>query len=500
VNRLSVGGKSPLTGGIKESNSGGTFGLRLARLGIKALIIEGGYYEDGFKIIKVNKNGADIVDAEKYVGLKTVEAADALRRDWGDNWSIAVIGPAGEMRLFAASIVVTDKEGVASRHLGRGGLGAVMGSKGIKAIMLDDTGCESVKAENPQLLKDSIKQYTHALLNTPQTSHIYTNYGTTAMVDTTNALGGMPTRCFSQGSFEHAEKINGVALRNRILERKGDPSHACMPGCVIRSSNIYCGEDGKEIVRSLEYETIVLCGSNLGIADLDAIAEINAKINNLGLDSIDTGGAIGVAMDVGILQFGDIDGVMALLEDIEKNTPLGRLIGCGAAITGQVLGAKRIPAAKGQGFPGYDPRAIKGHGVTYSTSPMGADHTAGMNIREGLDQHSKEGQVESSLKVQQYAAIYDSLGICLFAHVAVRDKLDVIVNMLNGVYGNQWNKECLMDMANNTLRLEVEYNRKAGLDKSTDRIPEVFYKEKLPPADLLFDIEADELKKVFEGI
>lgn len=499
VHRLSLGSKSPLTAGIKESNSGGTFALKLAHLGIKALIIEGFPSFTDYKILKIRKNGVEFLDGQKYSHLKTVEAAETLRKDFGEKLSMAIIGPAGVHRLLTASVVVTDKDGVASRHLGRGGLGAVMGSKNIKAILIDDSDSEPLIVRDKNLLDEGIAQYTRALLKSPQTSNLYTNYGTAAMVEVTNALGGMPTRNFSQGRFEEADKVNGDALRDRIIERRGDTSHACMPGCVIRSSNIYCDKEGKEVVRSFEYETIVLCGTNLGISDLDAIAEFNAAINNLGMDTIDTGGAIGVAMDAGIIRFGDIDGVRSLIKEIETDSPLGRLLGSGTAITGKVLGVKRIPAAKGQGFPGYDPRVIKGHGVTYATSPMGADHTAGMNIREGLTCSLKEGQVQSSIQVQKLAAIYDSLGVCLFAHMAVKDNLDILTNMLAGLYGEPWDKESLYNLAVHTIKTEIGFNRRAGLGTASDNIPEIFLNEKLEPTGNVFDVDKNEMKKGMAG-
>jgi len=318
------------------------------------------------------------------------------------------------------------------------------------------------------------------------------------MVDTVNSLGGLPTRNFSQGEFKSASEINGVALYNRIKQRNGDPSHACMPGCLIKSSNIYCDHSGNEVVRSLEYETVVLCGPNLGISDLDAIAKFNLEINKLGLDSIDVGVAMGILMDCGVYEFGDIDGVLDMLNEVKRNTPLGRIIGSGAAITGKILGAKRVPVAKGQAFAAYDPRVVKGHGVTFSTSAMGADHTAGMNIREKLDPRSKEGQIKSSKHVQKLAAIYDSLGLCLFVHVAVRDRTDIITNMINAIYGCKWTEQDLFALAEDTLKTEIQFNRAAGLSEATDCLPEIFTEEHLPPSDNVFDITSEELLGIHE--
>jgi aldehyde:ferredoxin oxidoreductase len=289
-------------------------------------------------------------------------------------------------------------------------------------------------------------------------------------------------------------------MRKMIEKREGNISHACMPGCTIKCSNVYRGIDGKEVVRSLEYETIVLCGSNLGIFDLDKIAVINARINDLGLDSIDTGGALGVAMDAGVIEFGNYEGVLNLLDEVEKNTPLGRLVGSGVARAGEILGVTRIPAVKGQGFPGYDPRAIKGHGVTFATSAMGADHTAGMTIREGLDSHDKKGQLEVSLKMQKLAIVYDSLGSCLFTHVAIKTKMNLLAEMLTNLYGEKWTLEDLLKISEETLIKERKYNRSRGLVDSKDKLPTIFTTEKLGSRGLVFDISKEETDSIFDEL
>lgn len=497
VHRLSLGSISPLTGGIKESNSGGIFALNMALNGVNALIVENCL--SNLSIIKIDGFNVEIVDAQNYKGLKTVETGYKLKEQFGSNISFVCVGPAGENQLLTASIVVSDADGMASRHLGRGGLGAVMGAKNIKAIVIINRK-GFLKGDKPEDLKSNVKEYLKILANTKQTSEIYTKYGTAAMVDTTNALDGMPTMNFRYGSHENAEELNGIKLNSIITDRGGDTSHACMPGCTIRCSNIYTDSNKNEIVRSLEYETIVLCGSNLGIFDLDKVAVINSIINNLGMDSIDVGGAIGIMMDMGILDFGDYEGVIKLLEEIENNTLVGRLIGSGTFRTGVVLGSKRIPAVKGQGLPGYDPRAVKGHGVTFSTSAMGADHTAGMNIREGLDSHSKEGQIESSFKMQKLAIMYDSAGLCLFTHVAVRNNIDLILEMLTNLYGIKWTLNDLTSMSEKTLLIERNFNRKRGLGVYSDRLPRVFTEEYLGDENLIFDITPDNLDQIFSSI
>ena len=496
IHRLSVGGKSPLTGGIKESNSGGQVARKLARLGIKAIIVEGKTSPGELLSLRIDKNGAGIIEARDLQGLKASECARRIQKKCGQNVGIILIGPGGERRLMAGAIIVTDKDGVPTRFAARGGLGAVMGAKGLKAIIVDDRGADPVKSKNPSALKNAVKRYTQALRENPITSEVQKKFGTAAMVDVTQELGGLPTRNFTAGRFEASQKINGSALRERILQRGGDPSHACVSGCIVRSSNIYVDEDGKPIVRSLEYETIVMCGTNCGIGELDDIAEMNRFCNEFGLDTIEIGGALGIAMEAGLVSFGDAVGAKGLMKEIEADTVTGRMLGNGAVISGIVLGVERIPAVKGQMMPGYDPRAIKGHGVTYATSPMGADHTAGMNIREGLDQASPVGQAESSRTLQLIATIYDSLGVCLFVNPAVRHDLHLLVAMVNGRYGVNLDLDDLLEMARKTLSAEVQFNRASGLGIAQDRLPEMFTSEVLPSSGTVFDVPLEDLDSV----
>ncbi|MEW6664539.1 MAG: aldehyde ferredoxin oxidoreductase C-terminal domain-containing protein [Thermodesulfobacteriota bacterium] len=496
VHRISVGGKSPLTKGIKESNAGGQVARMMARLGIKALIVEGKSISGGLLALRLDRNGVEILEAGFLQGLKASECAQRIKEKHGEHVGMILVGPAGERRLLAGAIILTDKDGVPARFAARGGLGAVMGSKGLKAIIVDDRGTRPVKPRNASAFKVAKKRYALALSRNPVTSEIQRNFGTTAMVDVTQELGGLPTRNFSTGRTENAHKINGPALRKRILERGGDPGHACVTGCTIRSSNIYVDRQGKPLVRSLEYETIVMCGTNCGIDELDDIAEINRFCNEFGLDTIEIGGSLGIAMEAGLLRFGDAEGAKRLLNEIETGTVTGRMMGNGAAITGTVLGVERIPAVKGQMMPGYDPRAIKGHGVTYATSPMGADHTAGMTIREGLDQSSHLGQAESSRTMQMIAVIYDSLGVCLFTNPAVRRDLNLLVDLVNSCFGVDLDLDDLWAMARKTLLTEVEFNRAGGLGPARDRLPGMFIEEVLDSSGTVFDVPNEQLDAV----
>jgi aldehyde:ferredoxin oxidoreductase len=496
VHRLSVGAKSPLTSGIKESNSGGNVALKLARLGIKALILEDLPRVGKWSILHLDKRGTLFDSADGLAGKGTEEAAQLLHARYGKEAGLMIIGPAGEKLYNTAAILNSDREGYPARVCGRGGMGAVLGSKGIKAVVVDDSGAERISPADEAGFKEAARKYADLLRATPQTSEIYTKYGTAAMVDVTNALGGLPTRNFSQGSFAGSEKINGRALYQTIVARGGDPSHPCMPGCLIRSSNIYVDAQGKPVVRSLEYETIAMFGPNCGIDNLDELAGINRLCNDIGLDSIDLGGAVGIAMDAGFLPYGDADAVKKALEEARSGTLLGRILGQGGALAGKVLGARRIPAVKGQVMAAYDPRAIKGHGVTFATSTMGADHTAGFTIREGLDSHDRKGQVEASGWMQVDGMIYDSLGVCLFAHVAVREHHDLLAEMVNGRWGTKWRAGDLRDMAIRSLREEREFNRRAGLGAAADRLPEVFSEEENPSSGTIFDFSPEELDAI----
>jgi aldehyde:ferredoxin oxidoreductase len=422
-----------------------------------------------------------------------------LLERYGDKVAIALIGPGGEMRLPAAGIQNLDKDRVPSRIAARGGLGAVMGSKGLKAIVIDgDSGKKPPIADNTAF-QAAKKAYTKALMDHPQT-HSYRDYGTAAMTKMCNAFGALPTRGFSAGQFEGAERISGEFLRETLLKRGGDcdPSHACMVGCTIRSSNVFGDEDGAEIVSPIEYETIGLMGSNLGIDDLDTIARMNRTVNDLGLDSIEIGAALGVAAQAGLLEFGDGDRALELVDEICRATPLGRVLGSGAALTGKVFGIRRVPVVKNQAISAYDPRAIKGTGVTYATSPQGADHTCGLTIRAKVDHLNAEGQAALSKGGQINMAGYDTLGICIFASFGYAAAPNVIPDLLNARYGWGVSADILRELGRKTLRLELEFNRLAGFTKNDDRLPEWMCEEPLPPHNAVFDVPEAELDTIFD--
>jgi len=500
LDRISIGGKSPLTGGIKEANAGGRTGYHLAQLGIKALIIEGRSEEDFWAVIHLSEDGVSFDPARQIKGLGVYKASATLIDRYGDDAAIALIGPGGEMKMVSAGIQNIDKDQVPSRIAARGGLGAVMGSKFIKAIVIDANDGKFPPINNIDAFKAARKKYTSQVVTHPQTT-TYANYGTSGMVSICDGIGGIPTRGFSSGVFEDAENISGDRMRELLLERGGvsNTTHACMVGCAIKCSNVVGDASGEDvIVAPLEYETIGLMGSNLGINDLDMIAKLNYEVNDIGIDSIEIGCALGVAADAGLLEFGDGERALALVREIRDGTPLGRILGNGASVTGKVFGVERVPTVKGQSMAAYDPRAIKGTGVTYATSPQGADHTCGMTIRAKVKHTDPKGQVEASQGAQIKMAGYDSLGACLFSGFGFAKDLSVIGELINTIYNTEVGEDYLQELGKKTLLLEREFNRRAGFTKEDDRIPEWMTREPLPPHNTVFDVSKEDLDRVFD--
>lgn len=504
--RLSVGGKSPLTGGIKEANAGGITSQKLASLGIKAIVIEGKPREKKTFMLKVSKEGAELTSADDLAGKGTYEVTKICRERYGEKVAVVTIGPAGEMLMPAAGVTNNDSEGNSSRYAGRGGLGAVMGSKGLKAIVVDCDKTFDAPVKDPEAFKAAAKKFSKILLDHPVCGQGLPSYGTNVLMNIINEAGALPTRNFSKGRFDKASEVSGEKLAEVANQRGGKATHACHPGCVMRCSNVYPMPDGK-VCAPIEYETAWAFGPNLEIGDLDVIAKLNYICNDVGLDTIETGCTLGVLMEAGVIPFGDGEAAIKVLEEVEKGTPLGRIIGSGAASAGKVFGVTRVPAVKGQGIPAYDPRACKGNGVTYATTPMGADHTAGYAVTANIlkvggyvNPLGAEGQVELSRNLQVATAAVDSTGLCLFVAFAVLDNpegLPTIVDMINAQYGTQLTVDDVTALGQQVLKVEREFNEKAGFTKADDRLPEFFSTEELEPHNTKFDVKDEELDQVF---
>jgi aldehyde:ferredoxin oxidoreductase len=502
--RLSVGGKSPLTGGVKEANSGGSGGSDLARLGIKALVVEGRPEPGKLYLLVLSGTRAELLPADDWRGLGTYATAARARERWGSDATVISIGQAGEFQMGAAGVACTGVGEQDSRLAARGGLGALMGSKGLKAIVLDASTAEPIPLADPELFRASARRFASELIESPKTGrkgamHLY---GTSAIVAAVNEMGAFPTRNFSQGSFEEVENLTGQRLREITLERGGKVGTTCMAGCVIACCNVFVDEDGEPVVSTLQYETIGLLGSNLGIGSLDEVARLNRRCNDYGLDSIEAGAALGIAAEAGLARFGDEASFAALLDEIAAGSVLGRVLGQGAVVAGRVLGVARVPAARGQAMPAYDPRALKGNGVTYATSPMGADHTAGnaFGARNEVDPLGTEGQRELSLKLQLGAAMLDTTGLCLFARPPVFGDPQLMVDLINGRFGWGWTMADLEEMQKAVLRIELAFNEQAGHTAADARMPEYMTREPLPPHNAVFDVPDSELDAVFADL
>jgi len=506
--RISVGGKSPLTGGIKEANAGTTFAQKLGRMRIAAIVVEGKHEGDDYYLLKVTNDGTEFIKANKWSNKGLYDVYKELYKEFGDKVSISGVGIAAEIRGAASGICFNDPEGLPSRYAGRGGLGAVMASKGLKFIVVDETGAPGVEILNEEAFNMGVKKLTNAL-----TSHDVTkpggalnSYGTGVLVNIINEAGGLPQRNFSYGQDDRSEKVSGEVKAEEIKKRGGVRPHFCSPGCVIQCSEVWTKPGGKDPVGVLEYESVWALGPNCSIYDLDVIGELNRACNDLGLDTIEAGGLIGVAMEGRLLEFGDEKGALKLFDEIRNKTPTGRILANGTAFTAQAFGVTRVPVVKGQGLPAYDPRAIKGIGVTYATTPMGADHTAGYAIATeimgvgGTADPKDTNKSDLSRNLQLATAAIDAAGYCLFIAFAILDipeGLEGVVDTLNGVLGTSLTVNDVAGYGQQIIDTERAFNKAAGFTEKDDRLPEFFLKEPLPPHNEVFNVSDEELDKVW---
>ena len=499
--KFSVGGKSPLTGGAKESDVGGEAGKKIARLGIKALVLEDIPEKAGVKVLMIGGSQHTLSEFPELRGKFVSETIQLLRKQFGRQVGIICIGPAGEMKMAGAGVAVSDVNDIQIRYAGRGGLGAVMGSKGIKAIVVDDTDAVPPTVFDEGLLREASKALTQAILEDPKTENRH-QYGTPAILMVANELGIVPTRNFSLGQMEKPEDLSGESIAEVIKQRggEGDTGSPCMRGCVIQCSNVFPAPSGKRTVASIQYENIVLLGPNCGIFDVDEIAELNHLCNEVGVDAIEIGAAIGVAMEAGVLSFGDAKGAQDLIRQIGQGTYLGRIVGNGVVMTGRIFGVRRIPAVKGQAIPAYDPRALKGNGITYVTSPMGADHTAGnaFETARTVNPLGLENQVENSRRLQIRAAILDTMGLCLFTRPPFVKRPELFAQFLKGRYGWDFTYEDVQKIGIDVIETEREFNRRAGVSEEFFDVPEFMREEPLPPRNSVYDIPMEEMKRIWD--
>jgi len=506
--RISVGCKSPLTGGIKEANSGGQASQMLGRLGYAAIVLEGKPKGDTLYKIFINKDGVDIQEDNSLRMLGNYDTVEKMKTAYGEKISCISIGPAGEMKMSAASVAFTDMELRPTRHAGRGGVGAVMGSRGVKVIVIDDAGTKARSPQDADKFREANKAFVAGLRKNPTTGEGLPAYGTNVLTNVINEAGAYPTKNFQLGQFDGCEKISGETQAETENARGGEGSatHGCHRGCVIRCSGTYYDKDGHYLTKQPEYETVWAHGGNCGIDDLDAIAQIDRLDDDFGVDTIEMGATIAVAMEAGLAEFGDAEAAINMVKEVGKGSHLGRILGNGAAVTGKVFGVERVPVVKGQAMPAYDPRAVQGIGVTYATTTMGADHTAGyavatniLGIGGSVDPLKPEGQVELSKNLQIATAAIDSTGMCVFIAFAILDQADTfqaLLDLINSFAGASMTGDDVNDLGMKVLKIEREFNAEAGLTDKDDRLPDYFKKEPLPPHNVTFSVTDEELDQV----
>ena len=485
ANRLSVGCKSPLTGGIKEANSGGTFAYALGQLEISGFTLYGAC--DDWTVIRITKEGEiTFEDAAPYMGpgMGTFETAEKLFETYGRKVSLGLIGPVAEYLGLISGICFTDPEGRPTRISARGGVGAVMGSKKVKAIVVDTAKMPTF--HDRKGVMGAVREYGKRLSVDPAIEN-FQKFGTAMVGDFTNKIGGLPTRNFTSGQLvdtsEGPMKLGGDYIRDKNLERGGETTHACMPGCMIQCSNVYVDDDGKEMVSPMEYETLGLMGSNCGLDEPDDVAIVNNIANDLGVDTIETGAMIGVLMDAGEGAFGDRAFMQQCLDDIRDGNERGKILAQGTSRVGEHYKSTRIPAIKKQGISAYDPRVIEVTGISMMVTAQGADHTTGNIPAFDCKDKTTEELTAASLDIQTACAAADSLGLCLFGRSVTNEAADLIVGALNDAHGTELKPEFFTKLGVEALQMEWEFNKQAGFDIDDDELPDFFYDEALYPSD-----------------
>jgi aldehyde:ferredoxin oxidoreductase len=476
--RISVGGKSPLTGGIKEANAGGQPGQHLMKLGIRAIVVKGQPADAGQRYaLEVNGDGATVVPAEGVKGMWNYALCESLHDKYPKTASFISVGPAGEMRLPGASVACTDQDNrYPARHAARGGLGAVMGSKGLKYVMVDPGRAGVRRPADAKKFGELCKNYSKDYLAGPQMFKT----GTSSVVPVANMLHTFPYKNRVEGQSPDAKTLDGARIVESFEERGGG-MHNCMTGCIVKCSNIVHDAEGNYKTSALEFETLTLLGANCAVASWEDVADLDRLCDELGLDTIETGAAIAVLMDAGQMEWGDAEGMKKLLREIADGSDRGKAIGSGAVATGKFTGHHRVPHAKGQAVPAWDPRPLKATGVTYCTSPMGADHTAGLIVNPGLqpDQFAWESQ-----KAQLINAVCDSSGFCQF----LQPNLDHIRDFYGALYAAEVSRDAIADQGWQCLVDEWEFNERAGFTDADDALSQCMAEDAIGAIPTVFDV------------
>ena len=478
--RISIGAKSPLTHGIKEANAGGNPGQHLMKLGIRAVVVKGQPADRDKRYgLRIDQDGVSVVSADEYKGMWNYALCEKLLASEPRTASVISIGPAGELGLSGASVACTDQDAERrpARHAARGGLGAVMGSKGLKWVLVDPGKARSRQAADSKKFNAINKTYTKDYLAGPQ---MFKN-GTSSVVPLANMLNTFVYKNRTEGQSPDFEGLDGARIVESFEERGGG-MHNCMTGCIIKCSNIVHDKDGNYKTSALEFETLTLLGASCAIKTFDEVAELDRLCDELGLDTIETGAAIAIMMDSGGMEWGDSAAAKKLLENLADGNDQGKMIGNGAVATGKALGHKRVPHARGQAIPAWDPRPLKATGVTYAAGPMGADHTAGLIVNPGLP---AEEYARASQEVQLINMVCDSSGFCQF----LGPNLDDIRNYYGIFYGIEVSREEIADQGWEALQDEWNFNAAAGWKDEDNGLSACLVEEGIgPDHSMKFDV------------
>ncbi|MFP6623585.1 MAG: aldehyde ferredoxin oxidoreductase C-terminal domain-containing protein, partial [Myxococcota bacterium] len=406
---------------------------------------------------------------------------EKLLEDRPKNASVICIGPAGELRLSGASVACTDqdKERRPARHAARGGLGGVMGSKGLKWVVIDPGKARLRGASESKSFNTTNKDYTKAYRDGPQMFAT----GTSSVVPVANMLNTFVYKNRTEGQSPDAENLSGAKIVESF-ETRGGGMHNCMTGCIVQCSNIVHDKDGNYKTSALEFETLTLLGANCAVDNWDDVADLDRLCDEIGLDTIEVGAALAILMDSGGLEWGDAEGMKKLLHEIADGTELGKVLGNGAVAAGKRTGHKRVPAVRGQAIPAWDPRPLKATGITYAAGPMGADHTAGLIVNPGMP---ADEFARSSQDIQLINAVVDSSGFCQF----LQTTLDDVRNYYGLLYGEEVSREQIADLGWECLEDEWKFNELAGFTAEDDVMPECMTAEGIGPDNSLkFDVDA----------
>jgi len=499
ANRTSVGCKSPLTGGIKEANGGGTFSYGLGRLEICGLTLHG--QSDDWVVIHLQKDGSiTFDDATPYLGKKNFEVAEMFKEKYGKKIAIGMCGPVAEYQGLMAGISFTDQDGRPSRLAARGGVGAVMGSKKVKAIVIDLHKMPELYERKKTM--GAVREYAKKLQENPQIVNFFQPLGTMGMGDYTNHIGGIPVNNFTSGQqVDDTQAIftmGGGHISQLNNGRGGNQTHACMPGCIIQCSNVYVDADGNEVTSPVEYETLALLGTNCGLTDPDDLAVMNQHCNELGIDTIEAGATIGVLMDAGLAEFGDVAFMEKFFNELLAGSEEGRLWAQGTARVGEHHNSQRVPVIKKQAISAYDPRVIEVTGISMMTTAQGADHTTGNVARFPSADKELPALLDASLEAQIGCAATDSLGLCVFGRSVTNPNVAFFAESINNAVGTELDPSFFHKIGRETLLLERDFNIAAGFTDEDDELPAFFYEEELFPTNRTARFRGDEVYSIYD--